>query len=242
MDAMDAAGNVEQECAPLYDATWEAHEAMCALLERSLKAVDLTSVSRVVVCGDGAPWIGNEVEALLRRLGLPAAKVLQVLDDTQANQNVGELLGWFPKRIRTSQREAPWKGLLWQGKSETLRQEIEQTVPSPRRRQQALRKWQSSFETNASRMPYETFEAQGLPCGSGCVESAMRRVINLRRKGPGTFWTRQMGACMVFLRGQLLAGRWQVMRHNITTKVAKQWRYGQLIDVSANDYERQQAA
>jgi hypothetical protein len=74
------------------------------------------------------------------------------------------------------------------------------------------------------------------------VESAIRRVINLRLKGAGTFWTRQMGECMLFLRSQLLSGRWQVMLHNLTTKVTKQLRYSQLIDVSANDYERQQAA
>lgn len=240
--ALDAEGNVVKDFAPLYDATWEDHEAMFALLERYLKALDLASLSRVVFCGDGAPWIWNDVEALLGRLGLPAAKVVQVLDYTHAKQNVGELLAWLPKRLRTSKLEAHWKRLLWQGKIDILRQEIDQTFSSPRRRQQALRKWRSYFETNAKRMQYETFEAQGLPCGSGCVESAIRRVINLRLKGPGTFWTRQMGECMLFLRSQLLSGRWQVMLHNITTKVTKQLRYSQLIDVSANDYERQQAA
>lgn len=51
-----------------------------------------------------------------------------------------------------------------------------------------------------------------------------------------------MGECMLFLRCQLLSGRWQVMLHNLTTKVANQLRYSQLIEVPANDYERHQAA
>lgn len=150
--ALDAEGNVVKEFAPLYDATWEDHEAMVALLERYLKAVDLESVSRVVFCGDGAPWIWKDVEALLGRLGLPAAKVSQVLDYTHAKQKVSELVALLPKRVRTDKLEARWKHLRWQGEIETLRHEIEQTFTSPRRRQQALRKWRSYFEANAKRM------------------------------------------------------------------------------------------
>ena len=99
-----------------------------------------------------------------------------------------------------------------------------------------------SVETNSQRMQYEAFEAQGLPCGSGCVESAIRRVINLRLKTPGTFWMREMGEHMLFLRCQLLSGRWQIMLHNLTRRVANQLKYRQLGDVPANDYEQPQAA
>jgi hypothetical protein len=35
------------------------------------------------------------------------------------------------------------------------------------------------------------------------VESAIRRVINLRLKAPGTFWTAAMGECFLFLRHQI---------------------------------------
>jgi hypothetical protein len=240
--ALDDEGNVVKEFAPLYDATWEDHEVMFALLERYLKALDLESVSRVVFCGDGAPWIWNDVEALIGRLGLPLGKVFQVLDYTHAKQNVGELVALLPKHVRSGKLEAHWKHLLWQGKIEALRHEIEQTFTSLKRRQQALRKWRNYFETNSKRMQYEAFEAQGLPCGSGCVESAIRRVINLRLKAPGTFWTREMGEHMLFLRCQLLSGRWQIMLHNLTRRVANQLTYRQLSDVPANDYEQPQAA
>ena len=60
---------------------------MFALLERYLRALDLSAVTRVVFCGDGAAWIWTDVEALIERLGLEAACTHQVLDYTHAKQN-----------------------------------------------------------------------------------------------------------------------------------------------------------
>ncbi len=44
---------------------------------------------------------------------------------------------------------------------------------------------------------------------------AIRRVINLRLKVPGTFWMRQMAECFLFLRSQLLWGRLDIFLHNV---------------------------
>jgi hypothetical protein len=52
--------------------------------------------------------------------------------------------------------------------------------------------------------------------GSGSLESAIRRVINLRLKAAGTFWTKEMGECFLFLRSQLLSERWEVILDNLT--------------------------
>jgi hypothetical protein len=72
-----------------------------------------------------------------------------------------------------------------------------------------------NFQRNAQRMQYECFRKANIPCGSGCVESAIRRVINLRLKAPGPFWTRQMAECFLFLRSQLLSGRWDIFMHKV---------------------------
>ena len=60
---------------PFHDATLGDHEAMFALLERYLRALDLSAVTRVVFCGDGAAWIWTDVEALIHEFsqkeGLP---------------------------------------------------------------------------------------------------------------------------------------------------------------------------
>jgi hypothetical protein len=69
---------------------------------------------------------------------------------------------------------------------------------------------------------YERFRQAAVPCGSGCVESAIRRVINRRLKAPGTFWTQDMAECFLFLRSQLLSGRWDTFIHNVA-RLTRQW-------------------
>jgi len=43
--------------------------------------------------------------------------------------------------------------------------------------------------------------------GSGTVESAIRRVINLRIKGTGLFWKREHAENIIFLRSLVLTGK-----------------------------------
>jgi hypothetical protein len=64
-------------------------------------------------------------------------------------------------------------------------------------------------------MQYSTFRNLGLPTGSGCDESAIRRVINLRLKSPGIFWEAQTAEFMLFLRSTLLCGRWENLLVNL---------------------------
>ena len=69
-------------------------------------------------------------------------------------------------------------------------------------------------------MQYARFRKLNLPCGSGAVESAIRRVINLRLKGPGLFWRRETAETFLFLRAQLLSGRWEIFLDNVTRSKA----------------------
>ena len=66
-------------------------------------------------------------------------------------------------------------------------------------------------------MRYQHFKQQGLPVGSGHVESAIRRVINLRLKAPGTFWKEDRAEYFLFLRAQFISGRWLIFRRSSTS-------------------------
>jgi len=77
------------------------------------------------------------------------------------------------------------------------------------RRASKMRKQIAFFRQHAHRMRYPEFKKIGLPIGSGAVESAIRQVVNLRMKGPGIFWTPDNVQRMLFIRCQLLSGRWQ---------------------------------
>ena len=64
------------------------------------------------------------------------------------------------------------------------------------------------FENHKDRMRYHTFRLMKIPCGSGSVESAVRRIVNLRLKGNGIFWKEEMAEIVLHLRSQNLSHRW----------------------------------
>ncbi len=70
----------------------------------------------------------------------------------------------------------------------------------------ALKKLNEYFGDH-TRFQYKTFRDNGLPTGSGTVESAIRRVINLRIKGTGLFWKRDHAENIIFLRSLVLTGK-----------------------------------
>jgi hypothetical protein len=215
---LDAEGNVVKDFAPLHDATMGKDDEMFTLLERYLRVLDLTKLARIIFCGDGARWIWSRVETLITKLGFDAQRIDQVIDYTHAEQNlrqIGELLP--PRLARRARLYEEWKALLWQGDIAGLYEAINRTLTGKRRRQ-AQRKWKNYFDKNEARMQYQRFKENHIPCGSGCVESAIRRVINLRLKSAGSFWTRAMAECFLFLRSQLLSGRWTIFMHNVTRR------------------------
>ena len=47
-----------------------------------------------------------------------------------------------------------------------------------------------------------------MPIGSGAMESSIRRVVNMRLKGAGIFWSEDSANEMLMLRCYYKAGRW----------------------------------
>ena len=218
---LDEHGEVKREFDPLHDATMGDHHAMFALLEKYLSALPLETVARVVFCGDGAPWIWSGVDALCERLQLNAAIVHHVLDYTHAKQQIGNLLDLVGKRVRSRQQlDERWVNFLWHGQIDALKADIEQHCTG-RKLSAALKKWRTYFDKNRQRLQFASFKQAHLPRGSGCVESAIRRVINLRLKAPGSFWTLEMAECFLFLRAQLISGRWLFMLRNTLQQHAR---------------------
>jgi hypothetical protein len=72
-------------------------------------------------------------------------------------------------------------------------------------------------EAHAHRMRYVTLEARKLSIGSGQVESAVRRVINLRFKAPGSFWREMTVSGLMHLRAAFKTGRWDEIMFGVIT-------------------------
>jgi hypothetical protein len=219
---LDIQGQIVKEFAPLHDGTMQDHEGLFAVLEQYLQALDLGALEKIVFCGDGAPWIWSGVEDLLSRWNVPSERVYQVLDYTHAKQNLQERVELLPAPLKQAGTLAKrWKNWLWQGDLVEIYESLCRVLTG-KKKTHALKKWQNYFERNAARMQYEHFRQAAVPCGSGCVESAIRRVINLRLKAPGTFWTQDMAECFLFLRSQLLSGRWDTFIDNVA-RLTRQW-------------------
>jgi len=215
---LDASGKLIKEIPPIYDATLGNIENFFDLLELYLRHLDLATAGRVVFCADGAPCLWKRIPKLMDRLGV--SDWYEALDYTHAKQNLNQIAEMIPRSLAPHRQEIfeYWKDLLWHGEFDELRSTIEELFRSPKKRTQALKKFDNYFAGNKDRMNYSVFKEHNLPTGSGAVESAIRRVINLRLKGAGIFWTAEMAEVMLFLRSQFLCGRWNIVLDNLVNR------------------------
>jgi len=217
---VDPDGTSSKEHLPLYDATMGDVDAAFKLLETYLSHFGILKADRVVFCCDGARSYWKRTGMLAQRLGISVH--YEVIDYTHAKQNLYEIIDKLPKTISSKEKDRiadTWKNLLWEGKLTDLAKEIAAHITYPKRRKEALSKFNNYFTRNRSRMQYAAFRSLKIPTGSGCVESAIRRVINLRMKSPGIFWKPETSEPMLFLRSQLLSGRWNIMMTNIFKQI-----------------------
>jgi hypothetical protein len=214
---VDAEGKREASFAPVIDATLQGPDAVFALLRTYLQRLAITQADQVLFIADGAPWIWKRVPRLVQALGLTAERVHALLDFYHAVQRLGQVAAlrkdWSAKartRWRTQQRH-----LLLQG-------EVEQVIAAVRvicrgRNSKAIRTHYHYFIKNQSRMAYAKLMAMKMPIGSGAIESTVRRVVNLRLKGPSIFWCRASAEAILLLRSYYKAGRWNLLKHMATS-------------------------
>lgn len=215
---LDQNGKLCKQIPPLYDATLGNIENFFDLLYQYLQNLDLKNAARIVFCADGAPGLWKRIPDLMHKLNISCW--YEALDYTHAKQNLHEIVEMLPRSLAKHQKEIAeyWKDLMWYGEFNELRDTILALFHSPKKRKQALKKFDNYFVGNQDRMQYSFFKDQHLPTGSGAVESAIRRVINLRIKGAGIFWTPEMAEAMLFLRSQFLCGRWATVLKNFVCK------------------------
>ena len=73
-------------------------------------------------------------------------------------------------------------------------------------------------------MDYARFRRRGVPLGSGAIESAIRRVFNLRLKGNSISWYEENAEGMLRLRLLVLSNRWEDTFTSISVSLASDRR------------------
>lgn len=207
---VDETGKVLRKHRPIYDGTVGDIDAAFDLLRRYLERINVKEAEVVSFCADGGNGIWERFDKLEETLGDVA--VHRVLDYTHAKQNLKEIADLIHQAcgVWDYEYESVLKQLntwLWQGNIDKIKALINERLYRKRQKKKALKKLKGYFG-DTGKFQYQTFQQAGLPLGSGTVESAIRRVINLRIKGPGQFWKLENAERMIFLRSQVLSGRW----------------------------------
>lgn len=222
-------GKVDHEFRPIYDGTLENADAIFEVLAGYLKALGVNQARQLIFVADGAKWIWKRTSKVAERLGVPAERVIDVVDWYHAVEVLWEIVK-LPKSWTTKQRRS-WvqkaKNLLFEGNISKLTEKIK---PLTQKRQTKDTEDQTQkendhidyFVRNVNRMQYKSFKSNNVPLGSGCVESAVRRVINMRMKNNGTFWKEVNAEGMLLVRSALKAGRFDdLLRWSL--KTAASW-------------------
>jgi hypothetical protein len=199
-------GKAVDEYRPVIDGTMGDCNAVFEMLIGYLKALGCAQAGTLVVVGDGARWIWERVGQLVSQVGIERERVIEVLDFWHALEvlhRVSEVPRWKARTKRRWMSKA--KKLLKGGQIDELVKHIKTLAVG--RRSKAIREHVGYFAGNAHRMRYDRYRRLKVPQGSGAVESAVRRVINLRLKGCGKFWLRDSAQGMLLVRSYLKSGR-----------------------------------
>ncbi len=164
----------------------------------------LEQAQQVVVLGDGAPWIWN-----LAAEHFPGA--VQIVDLSHAKEHVWEVA--HAVFGGTTKAAAAWAtpacALLEDGQLTRLVSAIAALPPLPAEPGQARsipERAVDYFTTNAARMRYPAFRAQGMHLGSGIAEAACKTIVSTRAKRSGMRWTPEGLDALLPLRTAVLNG------------------------------------
>ena len=212
---VNAQGKTDKTFAPFIDASMKGPDAVFSLLRFYLEKINVSEAEKVLFVADGARWIWNRVGKLFASLGLAPARCYELLDFYHAAEHLNKVAG-LQKKLKPAQRKqwfAKHRSMLKNGRSQEVVEAIKELCR--RSRNKKLRTERDYFVRNMNRMLYSDVAEEGLPIGSGSVESAIRRVVNLRLKGASLFWLKETAEAMLYLRAHYKAGRWNMLRGHV---------------------------
>ena len=192
---------------PIYEGTLAPWEDAATLIASTLTRFGAREAEVLAIAADGSDNIWRHVEAIVAAVGIDPARVVHFVDFYHALEHLHDAA----KLVRpwSEQQRAQWVNKqakrLRRGRASQVVAALSALSVADRAE---LEKEVAYFQGRTHLMRYDQLRARGLPLGTGAVESAVRRVVNLRLKGTGTFWGPANAERMLYLRCRLKAGRW----------------------------------
>jgi hypothetical protein len=216
---MDDRGRMVRGSRPWIDGTFDGPDEVMELLAMHLHRLGAASATRVAFMADGAPWMWDRIEGVLKQVGVPPKRAHYVLDWSHALHYVSLAVQKLPvdtaERRRLYQKYRKW---MSKGKVDLVIAEL--AVGADQVDDIATELAYLEKHANAGHMNYAQFRRKGIPLGSGAIESAIRRVVNLRLKGSGLLWCEENAEGMLLLRANVLTGRWEESQDELGRRLA----------------------
>jgi hypothetical protein len=207
------------------ETTLQGPEQITELATFHLHRLGCTEAKDVVFLVDGTEWIWDRVPMIAKKAGLnhwlaavdffhTMEYIVKAVNENCRNQGIRKK---NIKQIRKS---------LLDGRVEEVLSMLRNLVGAD-----TIKEVQDAVRYIKNRLPlmrYDQLKAKKLPIGSGAVESAVRRVINLRIKSPGMFWDADNVEAIMYLRANALSEQRETMlkrtyQHTRTTR-RRDWK------------------
>ena len=205
----DRKGRMLRGTRPWIDGTMNGPDHLMELLTMPLHRLGAARAQAVSFVSDGTPWIWNRLDGVVPRAGLDSKRVERLWDGCHAAPHIS--LALQALGVSEEERTAKYRTLRHQWRAGRSR-EVVATLRTMAESQPADSGVWTEIEylnKHEAHRRYDWFGYRGRPRGSGAVESAIRRVINLRLKGNGISWREENAEAMLVLRAAALTGRWQ---------------------------------
>jgi hypothetical protein len=223
---LDEHGRMVPGSKAVLDGTFEGPDELMELLAMYLHLFGAASAQLISLGADGAPWVWERWDWVIKRVGLPVRRVTKVLDWCHAVHHISLALEHVAldqdvrrrlfKKLRKWLKQGDW----WEAVLELAK--LAGDLPKGH----ALWTELSYLERHgeAGHLDYARYRRRGVPLGSGAIESAIRRVINLRLKGNSISWYAENAEGMLVLRCLVLSNRWDDTFAHISASLASDRR------------------
>jgi len=223
---MDAKGRMQRRSRAWIDGTFQGPDECMELVALHLHRLGAAAATTVTFLADGAPWIWERLAWVEQRVGLRPKQVVRVLDWCHAVHHVSlalEALALAPAERQHWYRHLC--GLLRRGRAYQVTGQLS-LLAEGHPPEAAV--WTSvrylEAHADAGHLRYAYFRKRGVAQGSGAIESAIRRVINLRLKGPGLLWDEKNAEGLLAVRAAVLTQRWEETLRHVEASMAQDRR------------------
>ena len=216
---LDKRGRIDRSEPVVLDGTFQKDaDHLMELAAYHLYRLGAQYAKKVIFLGDGAEWIWNRVPTVAEQGKLKEGQWVAAVDIYHVMEHVHPALNavWGTNTKRVKKERKRIKKLLLAGKVDKVLHFL--TGLTSKKADGDADPVQGCIyyiQERKALMDYGHLRDAGLPVGSGAIESAIRRVINLRIKAPGTFWCEDTAEAVLYMRAQLLANNWKDMLEGI---------------------------